>query len=99
MIQAIRVLAISNNPAMPLFRNVFYTYRVDDSDFSFHTSEKPMTLRQFAEWLDEYTVYKMQPNDFMPILEQMASLKTNFDNVDKLLESVDRLENSNKITL
>ena len=60
---------------------------------------KSMSIRQFSEWLDEYTVYKINPSDFMLILEQMAGLKIDFDNVDKLPILIEGWEDSNKITL
>lgn len=99
MMRAIQVTQVTNNPAYRSIEYVQYTYRVDDSEFSFHTSMKNMSIRQFSEWLEEYTVYKINPSDFMLILEQMAGLKINFDNVDKLPTLIEEWEDSNKITL
>ena len=99
MIQAIQVTEVSNNPSCRSIEYVLYSYRVDDSIFSFRTSEKDMSIRQFSEWLEEYVVYKINPSDFMLILEHMAGLKVNFDNVDKLPILIEGWEGSNKITL
>lgn len=99
MIEAIQVTEVSSNPSYRSIDYVSYVYRADDNDFSFHTSMKSMSIKQLTEWLDEHLVYAINTSDFLLMLEHMAGLKIDFDNVDKLPVFVESLEGSNKITL
>lgn len=97
MIEAIQVTEVSSNPSFRSIDYVSYIYRADDSDYSFHTSMKSMSIKQITEWLSEHLVYTISASDFMLILEHMAALKINHENVDKLPALIETFEDSNKM--
>lgn len=97
MIEVIQV--VSSNPSRRSIDYVLCKYRVDDGDYSFHTSRKSMSVKQLTEWLNDHLVYTICASDFMLLLEQMAALKINYENVGKLPAFVETLDDSRKITL
>ena len=97
MIEVIQV--VSSSPSSRSIDYVLCKYRVDDGDYSFHTSHKSMSVKQLTEWLNDHLVYTICASDFMLLLEQMAALKINYENVGKLPTFVETLDNSRKITL
>lgn len=99
MIEAIQVVDVSSNPSFRSIDYVSYKYRADDSDYSFHTSAKSMSVKQLTEWLSDHLVYTICASDFMLLLEHMAALKINHENIDKLPAFIETLDDSNKIVL
>ena len=99
MIEAIQVVNVSSNPSFRSIDYVSYKYRVDDSDYSFHTSAKSMSINQLAEWLSDHLVYTICASDFMMLLEHMAALKINYENIGKFPAFVETLDDSSKIAL
>lgn len=99
MIEAIQVVDVSSNPSFRSIDYVSYKYRVDDSDYRFHTSAKSMSIKQLTEWLSDHLVYTICASDFMMLLEHMAALKINYENIGKLPAFVETLDDSHKITL
>lgn len=94
MIETIQVTEVSNNPSFRSIDYVSYIYRADDNDYSFHTSMKYMSVKQLTEWLSNHLVYTISASDFMLILEHMAALKINHENVDKLPALIETFEDS-----
>lgn len=94
MIETIQVTEVSSNPSFRSIDYVSYIYRADDYDYSFHTSMKSMSVQQFTEWLSKHLVYTISASDFMLILEHMAALKINHENVDKLPALIETFEDS-----
>ena len=97
MIEVIQVTDVSGNPSFRSIDYVSYVYRADDSDYSFRTSMKSMSIKQLTEWLSEHLVYTISTSDFMLLLEHMAALKINHENVDKLSAFIETLGDSNKM--
>ena len=94
MIETIHVTEVSSNPSFRSIDYVSYIYRADDNDYSFHTSMKSMSVKQLTEWLSNHLVYTISASDFMLILEHMAALKINHENVDKFPALIETFEDS-----
>lgn len=92
MIKVIKVVSVS-----PL-QCTIATYRADDSDFCFQVIKQNLTLHSFALFCDDNIVYRVNHGDYMILLEHMAGLTINFENIDGVIKEIDSWDSSEKIT-
>lgn len=98
MMKAIKVQSASKTPSFHSIQCVMAVYRADDYEFSFRTSKTSLSLREFAEFCDANIVYRVSVSDYNLIIERMAGLEVNFDNIDDLMTEIDSWEDSEEIT-